>query len=67
MSPTTPEPADADTESDDQLVWGAEEIGEIINRTRRQVFHLAATGALPVRRVGGRLVALKSKLMAIAG
>jgi hypothetical protein len=66
MSPITPEPTDAE-ESDDELIWGAEEIGEIINRTRRQVFHLASTGALPVKRVGGRLVALKSRLLQIAG
>jgi len=28
------------------LAWGADEIAAEINRTRRQVFHLLATGAL---------------------
>jgi hypothetical protein len=48
-------------------VWGAIAIGKVINRGERQVFHLVGTGAIPVERVGGRLCARKSKLLAIAG
>jgi hypothetical protein len=51
----------------DELVWGAIAIGKVINRGERQVFHLVGTGAIPVERVGGRLCARKSKLLAIAG
>lgn len=66
---TSQEP-DSQAETDgneDELVWGAIAIGKVINRGERQVFHLAGTGAIPVERVGGRLCARKSKLLAIAG
>jgi hypothetical protein len=59
--------------TDDPIIWGAEAIGRVINRNPRQVFHLAAIGAIPVKRVGGRdkrggrLCARKSALLAIAG
>jgi hypothetical protein len=42
----------------DKPVWGAEGIGEVIDRTPRQVFHLHRSGALKsIRKIGGRLVA----------
>jgi hypothetical protein len=64
---------DSQTDEDDELVWGAEAIGRVIGRSARQTFHLASIGAIPVQRIGGRdkrggrLVARKSKLLAIAG
>jgi hypothetical protein len=36
--------ADDDPESD--LVWGAENIGRVIGRTKQQVYHLVEIGAL---------------------
>jgi hypothetical protein len=33
-------------------VWGAEEIGKVINRTERQVFHLLHRGLLDADKVG---------------
>jgi hypothetical protein len=64
---TLQEPDSQATTDDDELVWGAANIGKVINRDPRQVFHLAAIRAIPVEHVGGRLVARKSKLLAIAG
>ena len=46
------------------LVWGAEEIGKVIGRTPRVTFHLLTTGSLPAKKVGGRWVAERSKLVA---
>jgi hypothetical protein len=40
--------------SDLGIVWGAESIGKVINRTPRQAYHLLATGAIQAaRQVGG--------------
>lgn len=40
------------------LIWGAESIGQVINRTARQVFYMASVGALPgVYKIGGQLCA----------
>ncbi|KQW62719.1 hypothetical protein ASD02_00880 [Ensifer sp. Root1252] len=46
-----------------ELVWGAESIAEIIGRTPRVTFHLLTTGALPAKKVGGRWVAERGKLL----
>jgi hypothetical protein len=46
------------------LIWGAEEIAKVIARTPRVTFHLLTTGALPAKKVGGRWVAERSKLIA---
>jgi hypothetical protein len=59
--------AEMDGSDGDELVWGAAAIGKVINRSTRATFHLAAIGAIPVEHAGGRLVARKSKLLAIAG
>jgi hypothetical protein len=46
------------------LVWGAEAIGLVINRTERQTHHLLSTGAIKcARKVGGRYVAGRSALL----
>jgi len=41
----------------EDLLWGVTAIAREIGRTPRQVFHLAAQGNIPVRKVGGRYVA----------
>jgi len=46
------------------LVWGAEAIAMVIGRTPRQTFHLLDGGQLPARKVGGRWVAERGKLVA---
>ena len=53
----------ADTDCD--LVWGAKNIGRLINRSERQVYHLAAKKLIPVDYVGAQLVARRSKLREI--
>ena len=46
------------------LVWGTADIGRVINRNPRQVFHLISTGALKsVQKKGGRYVASRSALL----
>jgi hypothetical protein len=48
----------------DKPIWGAEGIGEVIDRTPRQVFHLYHSGALKsIRKVGGRLVAPSARAL----
>lgn len=46
------------------LVWGAANIAELIQRTPRVTFHLLETGQLPAKKVGGRWVAERNKLLA---
>ncbi|MGZ8435428.1 MAG: hypothetical protein ACXW6J_15575 [Candidatus Binatia bacterium] len=56
-----------DTLADD-LLDGAEEIAEFLfgnaqkKKKRRRVYHLAATGQLPLARMGSRLIGRKSTL-----
>ncbi len=47
-----------------EIIWGVEEIAKIIRRTKRATFHLLAKGELPAKKVGGRWVASRQKLMA---
>jgi hypothetical protein len=44
------------------LVWGAEEIARVLNRTPRQVFHMLKQGELPARKIAGRWVATRKNL-----
>ncbi|MBX5008157.1 DNA-binding protein [Rhizobium lentis] len=46
------------------LVWGAEAIGELIGRSSRITFHMLERGELPAKKVGGRWVVERSKLIA---
>ncbi|WP_286201957.1 DNA-binding protein [Ochrobactrum sp. SFR4] len=46
------------------LIWGVAEIAKIIGRNQRQTFHLLTSGQLPAKKVGGRWVAERSKLIA---
>jgi hypothetical protein len=46
----------------DDLIWGGEGIAEEIGKSQRQVFHLISIGAIPAAKVGGRIVASRSRL-----
>lgn len=47
-----------------QLVWEVSEIAKIIGRSNRQTFHMLNKGELPAKKVGGRWVAERGKLIA---
>ncbi|MDM9629518.1 DNA-binding protein [Rhizobium sp. S152] len=47
-----------------ELVWEVDQIAKLIGRTHRQTNHLLAKGQLPAKKVGGRWVAERSKLIA---
>jgi hypothetical protein len=44
------------------IVWGADGIGKVINRNERQTFHLIDTRQLPAKKIGGRWCASRSGL-----
>ncbi|WP_312620461.1 MULTISPECIES: helix-turn-helix domain-containing protein [Bacteria] len=46
------------------LLWEVEEIAKVIGRTPRQTFHMLKKGELPAKKVGGRWVVERSKLIA---
>lgn len=46
------------------LVWEVEAISRLIGRTPRQTFHMLKSGQLPAKKVGGRWVAERNKLIA---
>lgn len=46
------------------LIWGAEEIGKVIGRTTRSTFDMLDKGELPAKKVNGRWVISRAKLMA---
>jgi hypothetical protein len=46
------------------LIWEVSAIATIIGRTPRQTFHMLQLGQLPAKKVGGRWVAERSKLIA---
>lgn len=52
------------TDDADDLVWEVDPIAGVIKRDRRATYHLLATGKLPARKVGGRWVASKRRLIA---
>jgi len=45
------------------LLWEVEEIAKLIGRTERQTFHMLKKGELPAKKVGGRWVASRQKLI----
>ena len=46
------------------FVWGADEIGRVIDRTGRQTNHLLATGQIKsAKKIGGRWVANRLALL----
>ena len=46
------------------LIWEVGAIAKLIGRTERQTFHLLSSGCLPAKKVGGRWVAERGKLIA---
>ncbi|NEH85294.1 helix-turn-helix domain-containing protein [Rhizobium leguminosarum bv. trifolii] len=46
------------------LIWGAEAIAKAIGRSPRAVFYMLDNGELPAKKVGGRWVIERSKLIA---
>ena len=52
-----------DQDESDTLVWGAEQIGQVIGRPARAAFHLLEQGLLPAKKIGGRWVASRRKLI----
>jgi hypothetical protein len=52
------------SQQNDPIVWGAENIGRVINRNKRQAFYLLESGQLPAKKVGGRWAASVSALRA---
>jgi len=56
------------TDSSNDLLWEVSEIAKAIGRTERQTFRLLEMGAIPGKKVGGRWVASRKKLIeAIVG
>lgn len=49
-----------------KMIWGVVAIGEVINRSKRQVQYMLANGWIPARRIGGRWVADRDQLLKIA-
>lgn len=47
----------------EELIWGADEIAKVIDRTPRQTFHMLEKGQLPARKVGNRWVAGRGRLL----
>lgn len=45
------------------LIWGAHAIASLIGRSTRATFHMLDNGELPAKKVGGRWVADRSKLL----
>jgi hypothetical protein len=52
-----------------EFIWGAQEIGEFLGRSQRQVYHLVDSGHLgdAVFRIGDKIVARRSKLLKLGG
>jgi hypothetical protein len=53
----------AETESPLDLLWEVSAIAKAIGRTERQTFGMLEKGLLPARKVGGRWVAERGKLL----
>lgn len=45
------------------LIWGAEEIGRVIGRSTRATFDMLDKGQLPAKKVNGRWVIARQKLV----
>lgn len=63
------EPRNMKHESKESLdiIWGAKAIAKALNLTDRQAFYLLESGELPVRKVGGKWCASRSKLQEFFG
>ena len=45
-------------------LWGARAIGEVIDLDEKRVFYLLERGVIPARKVGGKWVANREKVVA---
>ncbi|MND71436.1 hypothetical protein D3C87_1160900 [compost metagenome] len=45
------------------LIWGAEDIGKVIGRSTRATFDMLDKGQLPAKKVHGRWVVARQKLI----
>ena len=54
----------ADKEEKIDLIWGGEAIASAIGRTRRATFDMLEKGQLPAKKVNGRWVVERTKLIA---
>jgi hypothetical protein len=50
-----------------EVLWGAEQIGDFINKSKRATFHLLETGKIPARKIGHQWTATRKELAAIFG
>ena len=51
---------------DSDLIWGADAIAALINRTRFDVYRMHYEGLLPTHKVGALIVGYKSELLNLA-
>lgn len=49
--------------STEDIVWEVGSIAKIIGRSERQTFYLLQSGQIPARKIGGRWVASRRKLL----
>ncbi|MGU3399177.1 DNA-binding protein [Brucellaceae bacterium D45D] len=54
----------AENDTEIELIWGINAIARLIGRTDRQAFHMASTGQIPAKKVGGRWCAERGELVA---
>jgi len=47
----------------DRPIWGAKNIGAVINRTERQTFHALEKGLLPAEKIGKTWVSTPRRLL----
>ena len=50
-------------DANQDIVWGAEAIAAVIRVTQRRAFYLLENGSLPAKKLGGRWVASRRKLL----
>jgi hypothetical protein len=48
---------------EDEVVWGAKAIGEVVNRSPRQVIYLLENGTLPAKKIRDQWVSTRQKLL----
>jgi len=57
-------PAKHTEDATKDILWGAQAIAAVIRASERQTFHLLESGTLPAKKIGGRWVASRKKLLA---
>lgn len=54
---------ESDNEKGLDLIWGAEDIGKAIGRSTRATFDMLDKGEIPAKKVNGRWVVSRQKLI----